>query len=55
MNKEKLTVETDEDDTVTYLNDSDKLYNPDGPAVIWDGDKYYWTNGELHNERASGY
>jgi hypothetical protein len=54
MEKETLTVETDEDGTIMYFNADDELYNPDGPAVIWDGDRYYWVNGELHNERVSG-
>ena len=51
MKKETLTVETDEDGTVTYRNADGKLHNPDGPAVIYpDGDKAYYINGHLHNE-----
>ena len=50
MNKEKLTVETDEDGTVIYRNTEGDLHNPDGPAVIWaNGYKEYRINGERHN------
>jgi hypothetical protein len=49
MNKEKLTVEKDEYGTIRYRNASGELHNPDGPAVVWDGDRYYYINGQLHN------
>ena len=50
MNKEKLTVETDENGTIRYRNAEGDLHNPHGPAVIRaDGDKYHHINGELHN------
>ena len=50
MNKETLTVETDEDGTTTYRNASGELHNPDGPAVICaNGDKEHYINGKLHN------
>jgi hypothetical protein len=50
MNKETLTVETDEDSTIRYRNASGELHNPHGPSVIRaDGDKYHHINGELHN------
>ena len=50
MKKETLTVETDENGTVTYRNADDQLHNPNGPAVVWaDGSKYHYINGELHN------
>jgi hypothetical protein len=51
MNKEKLTVETDEEGTTTYRNASGQLHNPDGPAIVYaDGSKEHWLNGKLHNE-----
>jgi hypothetical protein len=50
MNKETLTVETDEDGTIRYRNADGELHNPHGPAVIGaNGDKYHYTNGKLHN------
>jgi hypothetical protein len=50
MNKETLTVETDEYGTIWYYNADDQLHNPNGPAVSYsDGDKYHYINGELHN------
>jgi hypothetical protein len=50
MNKETLTVETDEEGTTTYRNADGKLHNPDGPAVVGlNGEKEYWINGKLHN------
>ena len=50
MKKETLTVETDENGTTEYLNASDQLHNPHGPAIIWaDGCKFYYINDQLHN------
>jgi len=49
MNKETLTVEEDEEGTTTYRNASSQLHNPDGPAVVYAGDRYYYINGQLHN------
>ena len=50
MNKETLTVETDEYGRITYRNASGQLHNPNGPAIIWaDGSKFYWINGKRHN------
>ena len=51
MNKETLTVETDEDGTITYRNAEGERHNPNGPAVILaDGEKEHYINGKLHNE-----
>ena len=51
MNKETLTVETDEYDTIRYYNADDQLHNPNGPAVVYaDGDKWHYIKGRLHNE-----
>ena len=51
MKKETLTVETDENGTITYRNADGKLHNAHEPAVIYpDGDKAYYLNGHLHNE-----
>jgi len=50
MNKEKLTVETNEDGTVTYRNADGYFHNPHGPAVVCaTGGKSYWINDQLHN------
>jgi len=50
MNKEKLTVQRDEEGTVTYSNSKGYLHNPYGPAVVGlDGHKEHWFNGQLHN------
>ena len=49
MKKETLTVEKDSNGTTTYRNADGELHNPDGPAVIWYGDIYYYINGKLHN------
>jgi hypothetical protein len=50
MNKETLTVETDEDGTIRYRNADGERHNPYGPAVVWkDGHKFYYINGKLHN------
>ncbi len=50
MEKETLTVHTDEHGTITYRNDSGELHNPDGPAIVYsDGEKWYCINGQLHN------
>ena len=50
MNKETLTVETNEDGTIRYYNEYGDLHNPNGPAVIWpDGGQEYWINDQLHN------
>ena len=50
MNKEKLTVETDENGTIMYFNADGDSHNPNGPAIIYpDGDKRYYINGKLHN------
>ncbi len=49
MKKETLTVETDEDGTTTHRNASSQLHNPDGPAVVYAGDRYYYINDQLHN------
>jgi hypothetical protein len=50
MNKETLTVERDEEGTVTYSNFKGYLHNPYGPAVVGlDGHKEHWFNGQLHN------
>ena len=50
MNKETLTVETDEDGTITYRNAEGKRHNPHGPAVVYaDGHKEHYINGKLHN------
>ena len=50
MNKETLTVETDEYGTIRYYNAEGDLHNPHGPAVIFaDGGKQYYINDKLHN------
>jgi hypothetical protein len=50
MNKEKLTVETNEDGTVTYRNADGYFHNPHGPAVVGgNGGKVYLINGKRHN------
>jgi len=50
MEKETLTVETDENGTIIYRNASGQLHNPHGPAMFWaDGHKEHWLNGQLHN------
>ena len=50
MNKETLTVEKDEDDTIRYRNANGDLHNPHGPAVVGlDGYKAYYINGKVHN------
>jgi hypothetical protein len=50
MNKDTLTVETDEEGTTTYRNAEDELHNPDGPAIACaNGGKSYWINDQLHN------
>ena len=50
MNKETLTVETDEEGTTTYRNADGERHNPHGPAVVGlDGYKLYLINGQLHN------
>ena len=47
MNKETLTVYTEQDGTVTYRNDTGERHNPHGPAVILDdGEKWYCINDE---------
>jgi len=47
MNKETLTVETDENGTITHRNASGQLHNAHEPAVIYsDGDKAYYLNGK---------
>ena len=51
MKKETLTVETDEDGTITYRNASGQLHNSHGPAVVWEnGDKACYINGCELNE-----
>ena len=50
MNKETLTVETDEEGRIIYFNASGQRHNPHGPAVVKaDGSKFYYINGERHN------
>jgi hypothetical protein len=50
MNKETLTVETDEEGTIRYRNAEGDLHNPDGPAIVYaNSHKEYWINGKLHN------
>jgi len=50
MNKETLTVETDENGTIRYRNANGQRHNPNGPAVVkYDGHKEYYINGKLHN------
>jgi hypothetical protein len=50
MNKEKLTVETDENGMIKYRNADGKRHNPAGPAVVGtDGYKEHWINGQRHN------
>jgi hypothetical protein len=50
MNKETLTVETDEEGTITYRNADGDFHNPHGPAIIHaDGRKEHWINGEFRN------
>jgi hypothetical protein len=50
MNKETLTVETNEDGTVTYRNADGDFHNSHGPAVVGgNGGKVYLINGKLHN------
>ena len=51
MNKETLTIYTDEEGTITHCNADGELHNPDGPALVYaDGDKWHYRNGRLHNE-----
>jgi len=51
MKKEKLTVETDENGTITYHNADGKLHNPNGPAFISaDGYKAYLINDKKLTE-----
>ena len=50
MKKETLTVETDEEGTITYRNADGQLHNPDEPALVdTDGYKAYYINDKLHN------
>jgi len=49
MNKETLTVETDENGTITHCNASGQLHNPDGPAIIDADGEWHYINGQLHN------
>jgi hypothetical protein len=50
MKKETLTVETDEDSTVTYRNADGELHNENGPAIVCaNGEKWYFINGKRHN------
>jgi hypothetical protein len=50
MNKETLTVETDEDGTTTYRNADGDFHNSHGPAVVGaDGYEAYYINGKRHN------
>ena len=50
MKKETLTVETDEEGTVTFRNADGQRHNANGPAIISaNGDKAHYINGELHN------
>ena len=50
MNKETLTVETDEDGTIIYRNADGERHNPNGPAVVWaSGRKSYFISGKRHN------
>ena len=47
MKKETLTVEIDEEGTITHYTNG-KLHNPYGPAVVGtNGRKSYYINGEL--------
>jgi hypothetical protein len=49
MNKETLTVETDEDGTITYRNANGQLHNPDGPAIVCADGEWHYINDQLHN------
>ena len=50
MEKETLTVETNENGTIIYRNADGDFHNPHGPAIVWaDGHKEHWLNGKLHN------
>ena len=50
MKKETLTVEIDENGTITYRDTSGELHNPHGPAVVRSNCyKSYWIHGKLHN------
>ena len=41
----------DEDGTIHYYNNKRQLHREDGPAVErWNGDKFWYINGELHRE-----
>jgi hypothetical protein len=48
MNKEKLTVERDEEGTINYRNADGELHNPHGPTAVFyaDGHKDYWVNAK---------
>jgi len=51
MNKETLTVETNENGTIIHRNADGDFHNPHGPAIVYsDGEKEYYINGKLHNE-----
>jgi hypothetical protein len=51
MNKETLTVYTEQDGIIIYRNADGERHNPYGPAVILaDGEKEHYINGKLHNE-----
>ena len=51
MEKETLTVETNENGTIIYRNADGDFHNPNGPAVIYaDGCKAHWINGKYLTE-----
>jgi hypothetical protein len=49
MNKETLTVEKDEDGTITYSNADGDFHNPYGPAVVYADGEWHCINDQLHN------
>ena len=49
MNKETLTVETDEDGTIIYRNADGDFHNSHGPAVVYADGEWHYINDQLHN------
>jgi hypothetical protein len=51
MEKETLTIYTDEDGRVIYTNADGERHNPHGPAIVYaDGKKWYYINDKELSE-----
>jgi hypothetical protein len=48
----KYNIVTDEDGTIFYYNNKNKLHREnDQPAIVWEnGTKQWYVNGQLHRE-----